>query len=113
LGYADPFGDEFPSADFDFAEFLEKEPFSGDFCHAESFENDFAHFSTKTEALEGDAEVDFGAAGPFAKDALKRGYALENHLNRLKPVCSLKRVLQPQTNHRELTQGSSCGLFSS
>jgi len=41
LGYADPFDDEFHSADFDVAEFLEEEPFSGDFCHAESFENDF------------------------------------------------------------------------
>ena len=33
------------------------------------------------------------------------------YLNRLKPACSLKRGLQPQTNYRKQTQGSSCGLF--
>ena len=66
LGYADPFEDELPSTDFDFAEPLEI---------------DFAVGSTKTEPFEDDAAENFGVADPFEEDAaspfgtaLKRGF---------------------------------------
>ena len=68
LGYAGPFDDELPSADFDFAE---------------PFEDDATAGPTKSEPFEDEAAVDLGVDEPFEDDAastfgaaLKSGFAL-------------------------------------